>query len=105
LNPDPLTQSNRFLPVYNRIHNTCQKAFQIEDPGVQTASQKLKRNTVPFPGSDSVSKKVPKRKNVRKIMCFGSKTTIYLSLGLHKVRPSYKRGLQLAKENIQHFKI
>jgi hypothetical protein len=35
---------------------------------------------------------------------FGSKTTIYLSLGLHKGRPSYKRSLQLSKENIQHFK-
>ncbi len=33
-----------------------------------------------------------------------SKTTIYLSLGLHKGRPSYKRSLQLSKENIQHFK-
>ncbi len=27
-----------------------------------------------------------------------------LSLGLHKRRPSYKRSLQLSKENIQHFK-
>ncbi len=34
----------------------------------------------------------------------GSKTTIYLSLGLHKRRPSYKRGLQLAKKNSEHFK-
>ncbi len=35
---------------------------------------------------------------------FKSKTTIYLSLVLHKGRPSYKRSLQLSKENIQHFK-
>ncbi len=33
---------------------------------------------------------------------FGSKTTIYLSLDLHKGRPSYRRSLQLSKENIQH---
>ncbi len=33
-----------------------------------------------------------------------SKSTIDLSLGLHKKRPSYKRSLQLSKENIQHFK-
>ncbi len=33
-----------------------------------------------------------------------SKTTIYLSLGLHKGRPSYRRSLQLSEENIQHFK-
>jgi hypothetical protein len=30
--------------------------------------------------------------------------TSYLSLGLHKGRPSYRRSLQLSKENIQHFK-
>ncbi len=35
---------------------------------------------------------------------FWIKTTIYLSLGLHKGRPSYIRSLQLSKENIQHFK-
>jgi hypothetical protein len=33
-----------------------------------------------------------------------SKTTIYLSLGLHKECPSYRRSLQLSKEAIQHFK-
>ncbi len=35
---------------------------------------------------------------------FRSKTTIYLSLGLHNERPSYWRSLQLSKEAIQHFK-
>jgi hypothetical protein len=35
---------------------------------------------------------------------FSSKTTIYLSLGLHKGRLSYRRSLQPSKENIQHFK-
>jgi hypothetical protein len=33
-----------------------------------------------------------------------SKTAIYLSLGLHKVCPSYRRSLQFSKEAIQHFK-
>ncbi len=33
-----------------------------------------------------------------------SKTAIYLSPGLLKGRPSYKRNLQSSKENIQHFK-
>ncbi len=28
----------------------------------------------------------------------------YLSLGLHRERPGYKRNLQFSKENIQHFK-
>jgi hypothetical protein len=35
---------------------------------------------------------------------FISKTAIYLSLGLHKVCPSYRRSLQYSKEAIQHFK-
>jgi hypothetical protein len=35
---------------------------------------------------------------------FGSKNTIYLSLGLHKGRSSYGRSLQPSKENFQHFK-
>ncbi len=46
-------------------------------------------------------KKFTAEKNL--IFC-GAKITIYLSLGLHKGRPSYKRSLQLSKENIQHFK-
>ncbi len=32
------------------------------------------------------------------------KITIYLSLGLHNENPSYKRNIQISKENIQHFK-
>ncbi len=37
------------------------------------------------------------------IIFFWSKTAIYLSLGLHKVCPSYRRSLQFSKEAIQHF--
>ncbi len=40
----------------------------------------------------------------KKAHFWGSRTTIYLSLGLHKGRSSCKRSLQLWKENIQHFK-
>jgi hypothetical protein len=40
----------------------------------------------------------------KNLILFGSKTTIYLSLGLHKEHPSYRRSLQLSKEAIQHFK-
>jgi hypothetical protein len=32
------------------------------------------------------------------------KIAIYLTLGLHEGRPNYRRSLQPAKENIQHFK-
>ena len=40
----------------------------------------------------------------KKVNFFWSKTAIYLSLGLHKVCPGYRRSLQLTKEAIQHFK-
>jgi hypothetical protein len=34
---------------------------------------------------------------------FDQKLPIYLSLGLHKGFPSYRRSLQPTKEDIQHF--
>ncbi len=40
----------------------------------------------------------------KKLNFFGSKTTIYLSLGLHKGRPSHRKSLQPSKENIQYLK-
>jgi hypothetical protein len=40
----------------------------------------------------------------KKLNFFLSKTAIFLSLGLHKVCPSYRRSLQVSKEAIQHFK-
>jgi len=49
--------------------------------------QKLKKNTV--------------EKNIKFVF---DQTAIYLSLGLQKVCPSYRRSLQLSKEAIQHFK-
>ncbi len=52
----------------------------------------------PDPGFDDLKLK----KNL--IFSFWSTIAIYLSLGLHKRRPSYKRSLQPSKENIQHFK-
>jgi hypothetical protein len=46
-------------------------------------------------------------KNLKKIYCgifLCIKTTIYLTQGLHKGFPSYRRSLQPSKENIQRFK-
>jgi hypothetical protein len=67
--------------------------------------QHFRLNTDPDPDpiriqgfNDQRLKKTAEKKN------FGSKTTIYLSLGLQKERPSYRRSLQLSKEAIQHFK-
>jgi hypothetical protein len=48
-----------------------------------------------------------KKKNlqIQKIKFFKNKNyfKIYLSLGLQKGSPSYRRNLQPSKENIQHF--
>ncbi len=46
---------------------------------------------------------MPKKITAEKIF-FWSKTTIYLFPGLHKGRQSFRRSLQLSKENIQHLK-
>ncbi len=51
--------------------------------------------------NDQKLKKIHTRK---KIGIFWSKFAIYLSLGLHKGHPSYRRSLQPSKKNIQHFK-
>jgi hypothetical protein len=48
--------------------------------------------------------KIEKNTAEKKIKFFKNQTTIYLSLGLHKERPSYITSLQLSKEAIQHFK-
>ncbi len=45
----------------------------------------------------------PKIKKKKYSWNFLSKIAIYLSLCLHKGHPSYRRSLQTAKENIQHF--
>jgi hypothetical protein len=66
----------------------------------------MEANTDPDPiriqgFNDQNLKKITAKKN---LICFCSNTAIYLSLGLHKVCPGYRRSLQLTKEAIQHFK-
>ncbi len=56
------------------------------------------------PDPEFDEQKLKKNLQLKKIFLW-SKTTIYLSLGLHKGRPSYRRSLQLSKErssNLQH---
>jgi hypothetical protein len=53
--------------------------------------------------NDQKLKKIP-AENFYIHIFFLSKTATYLSIGLHKVCPSYRRSLQLSKEAIQHFK-
>ncbi len=71
----------------------------------------LETNTDPDPDPIQYGSRALMSKNWKKITAenffknfFLSKTTIYLSLGLHKVCPSYRRSLQFTKEAIQHFK-
>jgi hypothetical protein len=57
------------------------------------------------PGYRTLMTKIEKKLQLKKKINFlGSKTAIYLSLGLHKERPSYRRSLQLSKGAIQHLK-
>jgi hypothetical protein len=58
-------------------------------------------NTDPDPDPIRILIRVFMTKNGKKITA-GSKTTIYLFLGLHK--GSCRKSIQLSKENIQHFK-
>ncbi len=51
-----------------------------------------------------MTKNWEKKLQLKFFFCFWSKTAIYLSLGLHKVCPSYRRRLQFSKEAIQNFK-
>jgi hypothetical protein len=61
----------------------------------------------PDPGFDDLKwKKITAEKNI--YFFFGSKTTIYLSQGLHKGRPSYRRSLLTLKREypaLQNMKI
>jgi hypothetical protein len=63
---------------------------------------------IPYPDPIRIQgfydQKLKKCSAEKKIHFFWIKTTIYLSLGLHKGCPSYRRNLQLSQENIQHFK-
>jgi len=74
----------------------CFAAFQIHLLRIRI--QHFRQNTHPDPGF-WWQKKLKLKKKI-----FWSKTTIYLSIGLHNGRLSYKRSLQLSKENIHHFK-
>ncbi len=81
-----------------------QAVFRIQIHLIRIQIQHFRPNTEPdpFPGFDDQNmKKLTAEKNY---FLGGFKTTIYLSLGLHKGFSSYRRSLQPSKENIQDFK-
>jgi hypothetical protein len=71
---------------------------------------RMEANTDPDTDPDPIriqgfnDQKLKKITAEKKLNFFLIKTAIYLSLGLHKVCPGYRRSLQLTKEAIQHFK-
>ncbi len=81
--------------------------FRIRIHFFRIRIQRLRLETDPDPiriqgfNDQKLKKNYSWKKN---LLFFWSKTAIYLSLGLHKVCPSYRRSLQLSKEAIQHFK-
>ncbi len=78
--------------------------FRIRIQWVRTRIQHFRLNTDPDPYPDLRFFMAKIGKSVQLKICLPSKIAIYLSLGLHKGRPCYRRSLQPSKENIQHFK-
>ncbi len=109
---------NSFRVIRRRlIEGTFYSVFRIRIHFLQIRIQRLRldTNTDPYTDPDTDpdpiwiqgfnDQKLKKNNSWKKnYIFFWSKTAIYLSLGLHKVCPSYRRSLPLTKEAIQHFK-
>ncbi len=101
-------------PPPSSQHTSADPGLRIRIHFIRIRIQHFRLNTDPDPdpiririqsGSRALLTKNWKQKfSWKKNIFFGSKTTIYLSLDLHKEHPSYRRSLQLSKEAIQHFK-
>jgi hypothetical protein len=82
------------------MYTTRQCYFRIQ-------IQHFRLNTDPDPDPDPIQIQGfddQKYKVGKKLEIFLIKIASYLSLGLHKGRPSYRRSIKPSKENIQHFK-
>jgi hypothetical protein len=91
--------------IFKNFFVKIDEITKILQPGISVAEDPdlaFQVNPDPDPGSES--RGLMTKKTEEKNFSFLIKYAIYLSLGLHKGRPSYKRGLQPSKENIQHFK-
>jgi hypothetical protein len=67
--------------------------------------QHFRLNTNPDPIQIQGSRKLRKKITAEKKKIFlDEKLQFTVSLGLHKVHPSYRRSLQISTEAIQHFK-
>jgi len=84
--------------------SNCGSGFRIWIPDPDPDPRSGFRIWIPDPDPRSGSRVLMNKylnKFTEKIV---SKPKIYLSLGLHKGRRSYKRSLQSSKKNIHHFK-
>ncbi len=75
------------------MSGSLEAVFWIRIRWVRIRIQHIKLNPIRIQGFDD-----------KKFLNCWLKIAIYLSLGLHKGRPSYMSNLQPSKENIQHFK-
>ncbi len=91
-----------FLITYRKRY--CLAVFRIRINLIRI--QHLRLNAYPDPDLGFWWPKTYKNLQVKKklIITFLSMIAIYLSLGLHKGRPSYRRIFQPSKKNIHHFK-
>ncbi len=88
------------------ILDTVYPGLRIRIHFIRTRIQHFRLNTDPDPDPvwiQGFNDQKLKKNYSGKFFFLLSKTTIYLFLGLHKERPSYRRSLHLSKENIQHF--
>jgi hypothetical protein len=106
----PCERGSAFRTVSN-YHNLAPYAgFRIRIHFFRIWIQRLRLETNPDSDPDPFriqgfnDQKLEKNAEKKIYIFFLTKTAIHLSLGLHKVCPSYKRSLQLSKEAIQHFK-
>ncbi len=101
-NTQPL-QSCQLRALLDKVVLAPGLRIRIHFIRIRIQLQHFRLNTDPDPGfwGPKIEKKITAEK---KIKFFGSKTAIYLSLGLYKEIPRYRRSLQLSKEAIQHFR-
>ncbi len=98
------------LSTSTRNQSYIPAVFRIRIHFLRIRIQRLRLETYTDPDPDPIriqglnDQKFKKNYSWKKNYIFLIKNCNYLSLGLHKVCPGYRRSLQLTEEAIQHFK-
>ncbi len=82
--------------IFNCCNHCCESALVSMQIRIQHFRSMWIRIQIQIQGFEKFTVEI--------VFFFISKITIYLSLGRHKGRPSYRRSLQPSNVNIQHFK-